>query len=349
MVTIKDVAKEANVAISTVSNVLNNVDVVSPLTRIKVLEAVKKLNYTPNLNGKYLKMSKTGFIGLFLTTVGGPFFGKLISKMHKECRKAGYGLTIFLNDDTNIEKSVQAILGKRVDGAIILNETVTPEHIQTFENLEMPIVFLDREIEHKKIKSVVIDNEQGMYLVVNYLLNLGHKNIGYIHGVLSNYDEIQRYKGYRKALEENDIAYNKNCELQGFYSENDAYKAIQAYVNSKKPLPTAIVAANDQMACGCIDGLKDLGYKVPQDVSIIGFDNIEKGRYYNPTLTTIDPNADEIAMKAVKVLLDLIQANNTRSHIVPVKLLTRKSCKFILPKEIELEPEEIDVELEIEE
>ncbi len=330
MPTIKDVAKEANVAISTVSNVLNNIDVVSEETKMIVLEAVKKLNYTPNLNGKYLKKSKTGFIGVFLTTVAGPYFSELIDAMHQECRRSGYGLTVFLNDKNNVEESFQAILGKRVDGAIILNETIVDAHVELFKNLEMPIVFLDRVIESNNISSVVINNFKGMQLAVTYLLKLGHTSFGYLHGHTLNYDESQRYEGYRMALLEHNIEHNPEYEMQGFYAEEGAYHSVRSYIASGKQLPQAIIAANDQMACGCIDGLKAEGYRVPEDVSIIGFDNIDKGKYFSPSITTVDSAPKNTGRLAVEILVDIIKGNSPSSRCVEVELVIRDSCRLRL-------------------
>lgn len=328
MVTIKDVAKEANVAISTVSNVLNNIDVVSEQTRESVMKAVEKLNYIPNLNGRYLKKSKTGFIGLFLTSLKGPFYSELINAMYEECCKYEYGLTIFLNNQNNLEEAYQAILGKRVDGAIILNETIDNTHIEAFKRVKMPVVFLDREVEAETISSVVIDNYNGVKQAAQYLLKLGNTRIGYIHGNSDNYDETMRYKGYLGALAENNIESRPEYEMQGDYSEQGAYDAIRAYVASKKPLPQAFIAANDQMAIGCIEGLRDEGIDVPRDISMIGFDNIEKGKYYSPSITTVDSSAKEMGKKTIETLVKIINKEKVKSLKINTALIVRDSCRL---------------------
>lgn len=329
MVTIKDVAKEAKVAISTVSNVLNNVNVVTKETREAVMNAVEKLNYIPNLNGRYLKKSKTGFIGLFLTTLEGPFYSEMINAMYDECCKQEYGLTIFLNNEKNLEESYQAILGKRVDGAVILNETINELHIEAFKRVEMPVVFLDREEEGGTVTSVVIDNSDGVRKATQYLLKLGNMKIGYIHGNRSNYDENMRYEGYIKALESNGLSVENEYEIQGYFSEQGAYSAIRAYISSGKKLPEAFVVANDQMAIGCIEGLRDEGYEVPRDISIIGFDNIEKTEYYTPAITTIDSSAKEIGKVAVKNLIKIINKGEpVKSEKITTQLIVRDSCQL---------------------
>ncbi len=326
MATIKDVAKEANVAISTVSNVLNNVDVVSKETKEVVMRAIEKLNYTPNLNGRYLKKSKTGFIGLFVTSLEGPFYSELITAMYAECCKYEYGLTIFLNNEKNLEESYQAILGKRVDGAVILNETINEIHIKGFKRVKMPVVFLDREVEGDTVSSVVIDNYTGVRQATQYLLKLGHIKIGYVHGNKDNYDENMRYKGYVETLSENGIELNDDFEIQGYYSEQGTYNAIRAYIASGRELPEAFIAANDQMAIGCIEGLRDEGIEVPRDISIIGFDNIEKSKYYTPAITTIDSSAKEFGRVAIQNLIKIINKEEVENKKIPTKLIIRDSC-----------------------
>lgn len=326
MATIKDVAKEANVAISTVSNVLNNVDVVSKETREVVMKAIEKLNYIPNLNGRYLKKSKTGFIGLFVTNLEGPFYSELINAMYTACCNYDYGLTIFLNNEKNLEESYQAILGKRVDGAVILNFTINESHIENFKKFKMPVVFLDREVQSDTVTSVVIDNYNGVRQATQYLLKLGNTKIGYIHGYKDNYDENMRYKGYSEVLIESGLGVDESYEIQGYFSEQGAYNAIRAYIASGKELPEAFIAANDQMAIGCIEGLKDEGIQVPGDISIIGFDNIEKTKYYTPTITTIDSSPKELGRVAIENLIKIINKEEVESKKVPTKLIIRDSC-----------------------
>ncbi|OON96568.1 MAG: hypothetical protein ATN36_05340 [Epulopiscium sp. Nele67-Bin005] len=330
MATIKDVAKEANVAISTVSNVLNNVDIVSEKTREKVLEAAKKLNYVPNLNGKFLKQTRLNVLGLFLTNVEGPFYNQLIGAMHSECRKFGYGLTVFLNDANNVEESIQAILGKRVDGAIILNETIKDNHIEILSKFDMPIVFLDRKIEYQNLKSVVIDNFGGIKLAMEYLISQGITKFGYVHGVSNNYDQLQRYAGYKEILLSNGFLVDERFEIRGEYYEEAAFAAMNEYIKGKNELPQAFVAANDQMAIGCIEALRENGFDVPKDVLIVGFDNIEPSKYYG--LTTVDICAEQIGEVAVNIIDNILSGKKPPNTEVPIKLICRSSTMLQLEK-----------------
>ncbi len=330
MITIKDVAKEAKVAISTVSNVINNVDVVSDETRLNVLAAIEKLNYIPNLNGKFLKVSKTNVIGVFLTCIEGSFYSTLLHAMHMEALKLGYRLTIFLNDEKNSEQSFKAILGNGIDGAIVLNKTITDEHISFLKSNEIPIIFLDREIDEKSIKSVVIDNFSAVKQAIKYLIKLGHNKIGYIHGSDDNYDEKKRFEGYIHTLNEHNITENKEFEILGHYSEIGAYSALRNHIAMKKKLPEAFVCANDEMAIGAIKALIDEGFSVPKDISIIGFDNIEKCDYFTPTITSIDTNTIELSKKSIKNLVKLINKEDVDSEKVSAMLMIRNSCDLKL-------------------
>lgn len=333
MATIKDVAREANVAISTVSNVLNHVDVVKPDTIEKVLEAVKKLNYTPNLNGKYLKKSETKLLGLFITNLEGPFYNDLISAMYSRCCKNDYNMTIFLNNEKNLMDSYQAILGKRVDGAIILNHTIRDSHIETFQNLEMPIVFLDREIQSHTITSVVIDNYNGMKQSCEYLIDSGHQRIGYVHGNKGNYDETMRYLGYIETLTKHGIEPRHEWQIQGHFAQQEAYSEIRKYVGSGKELPDAFVCANDEMAIGCIEALEKEGFHVPQDISIVGFDNIDKTNYFIPRITTVDTGVKELGRTAVDQLIRILNKEKiTNVCKIPSTLIVRDSCSITLHK-----------------
>lgn len=328
MATIKDVAREANVAISTVSNVLNNVDVVTQETRDAVMQAVEKLNYTPNLNGRFLKKSKTNCIGLFITNIEGGFYSDFINAIYTKCCDEDYGLNIFLNTEKNIDDSFYVIMGKRVDGAIILNFTVDDSHIEAFKRVKMPVVFADREVIAPTITSINIDNTNGIKNAVQYLIKIGHKDIGYIHGPLNNYDEKNRYKGYKMALEENNIEIKEEYELKGYFSQSAAYNAVRALIETGGKLPEAFVAANDLMAIGCIEALKDMGYRVPEDISVIGFDNADKGQYYTPAITTVDSCPKDLGVAVVESLLEIIRGEKTPEiKKIPTKLVIRDSCK----------------------
>jgi len=181
MITIKDVARESGVAISTVSNVLNNVDVVSEETRKKVLDAVDKLKYVPNMNAKFLKSNKKNTIGLFLPSIQGDFYKTLLQAAHLQCKMSGFMLNIYVSNENTSEEIYSMIISSGVEGAIVLNERLSDEYIERIALTKMPIVFIDREYAGERMSSVTIDNVEGAILATEYLVKQGHRRIGYIH------------------------------------------------------------------------------------------------------------------------------------------------------------------------
>jgi len=215
MVTIKDVANESGVAISTVSNVLNNVEVVSEETRKKVLEAVEKLNYVPNMNARFLKSSKKNTIGLFLPSIQGDYYKMLMQAVHLQCRMRGYLLNIYVSNENTSEEIYGMIISSGVEGAIILNEQLNDKYIERITQKKLPIVFIDREYTGDRMSSVVIDNVQGAVLAMEYLVKQGHRRIGYIHGV-ENSDDTARFDAYTGIMEKYGLPLDDSIILRGY-------------------------------------------------------------------------------------------------------------------------------------
>lgn len=304
-VTIKDVARAAGVSISTVSKALNGSDVVHPDTREHVLKVAEKLNYIPNLNGKVLKSGETNVLGLFVTSIAGPYYNVLAESIYKECQSNGYELNIFISK--NPKTIMNNILGKRVDGAIILNEFISDKEIELLEKAKIPAVFLDREKVSRKISSVVFDSYKAGQIVTRYLINQGHKKIGYIRGYQELYDDIQRYKGFRDTLEEYGLEFDEDYLLTGFFEEEASFNAVKSFLRSGKELPDAFLAANDLSAFGCIKALRSEDINVPNDISIVGFDDIELSEYFNPPLTTVKNPIKKQGKEAINQLLQMIK------------------------------------------
>ncbi|MDM5338543.1 LacI family DNA-binding transcriptional regulator [Fictibacillus enclensis] len=326
-VTIKDVAREAGVSISTVSNALNNVDVLLPKTKDHVLRVAKKMNYIPNLNGKNLKSRATKVLGLFITSMQGPYYGILTDSIYKECEKHGYELNVFITK--NEQNALSNILGKRIDGAIISNEWIKENHIETFEQTDTPIVFLDREKASKTISSVVFDSYRGGQTVAKYLINQGHKRIAYIHGYPNLYDDIERFRGFSDTLKATGIDFSEENRLTGYFEEAASYSAVIAFLKSGKSLPDAFFAANDLSAIGCIKALKAEGLIVPDDVSVIGFDNIELSEVFSPSLTTVNnPIARQGKLAVQRLLSTMQQEREGRVEKLEGNLIIRNSCNI---------------------
>ncbi|MEK5236567.1 LacI family DNA-binding transcriptional regulator [Paenibacillus sp. FSL L8-0470] len=306
-ITIKDVAREAGVSISTVSNALNDVDVLSPETKSHVLKVAQRLNYIPNLNGKLLKSGTTKMLGFFTTSVTGPYFYKLVETMARECDRLGYGLNVFVTKDKQVIMS--NILGRRVDGVIIYEELkIDDDDINVMLKDKIKTVFLDRVIENETMGSVIFDSYIAGYEAAKYLINLGHKKIAYISGVDTMLDSVQRKEGYLAALREARLPIKDEYILQGYFEEESTYIAVKSYLHlNPDDIPDAFLAGNDVSAMGCIQALKTYGYEVPSDISVIGFDDIDIAPYYSPPLTTVRNQIARQGIMAIDHLVRMIQ------------------------------------------
>jgi len=328
--TLNDVAKEANVAVSTVSNVLNGLTIVAPETRARVLDAIQKLGYVPNINGRNLKARATKKIGLFVLSMKGEFFSVLAHAAFNICQQHGYEFHILLTRHHDIDSIYQAMLGKQFDGALVLNEELTAEVVEALDKSRFPIVFVDRKYCGEKISSVVFDSYHGGEVAARYLAELGAKKIGFMHGFKDNFDNNERYRAYRHVLSEFSLPYLPEYELVGFYEEEAAMAAMNDFLRSRIPLPDAFFVANDYMAIGCIKALQENNINIPEDVSIIGYDDIELARYFVPSLTTINSPANELGRKAVEILLGMVNGDAAGDiYTINGSLVVRSSCKRV--------------------
>ena len=242
-ITIKDVAKEAGVSISTVSNALNGIDVLRPETKQHILEVAERLHYVPDLNGRNLKSQYTNVIGLFVTSVRGEYYNILADAIYQRCKEYGYELNIFISEKS--ETMMANILGRRIDGAVISNRSIAEREVELLMKTQTPVIFLDRELEGEKIASVVFDSYHEGELVAEYLTNLGHHTFAYIYGPGDNYDNIQRLKGFREALCRKGIILEEDYIIRGEFDKDAAYHSMKQFVDSGRPIPEAVFAAND--------------------------------------------------------------------------------------------------------
>ena len=324
-VTIKDVAREAGVSISTVSNALNGVDVLKPETREHILEVAERMNYIPDWKGKSLKSKTTNTIGLFVPSIKGTYFGVLADSMYEECEKWGYELNIYISYK---EMTMMTnILGRRVDGAVILFEGVNEEHVNLLKEEGIPTVFLDREIADEKISSVLFDSyHQGM-LAAEYLLKKGFTHIGHIMGPEKNYDGIERLRGFRDTLEGAGIELRAEDIIAGGFDRDVTYRNMKELLEGGYQPPQAIFAANDLSAIGCLEALKEANIRVPEQVKIMGCDDIEMSELYRPSLTTIRTSFEKQGVIAVRLLVEMLNKKKKGSmEKLEGKLVVRESC-----------------------
>ncbi|MCH5271521.1 MAG: LacI family DNA-binding transcriptional regulator [Lachnospiraceae bacterium] len=327
-VTIKEVAKEAGVSISTVSNALNDVDVLHPDTKAHVLEVAKRLHYIPNLNGRNLKSGATKVIGMFVTYMGGPYMGALADSMAKECSVAGYELNVFV---TARNQSIMAnLLGHRVDGAVIDGSILTKEEENALQEAELPVVYLNKEIAGAYQAGVFFDSYEAGRMAAKHLLSKGFKRLGFIKGN-DNYDGKERSRGFFSVLEEQHISLEEEFILQGGFMRDLSYRNTKRFLESrgmsKENLPQAFFAANDLSAIGCMEALLQAGLRIPEDIGLMGCDDIELDKYLQPALTTIRTNFEEQGIQAVRALLEMLAGEKQGSlHKLDCRLISRQSA-----------------------
>ena len=328
MVTIKDVAKEAGVAISTVSNVFNRADIVSEETKQKVLLAVEKLHYIPNMNAKLLKSNRKNTIGLFLTSLQGDFYKVLIQAVHLQCKLNNYMLNIYVSNGNSPDEIYRMIIASGVAGAIIYHEDLTGDYVKRIATVNIPMAFLDRASKGRNISGVLSDDKLGATMAVDHLIKLGHKRIGYMHGNESG-DDKHRYEGYVEMMEKNNLPIDKELEVRGYYEESLAYSEMRSLLSSGVELPDAMFCANDEMAWGCIQALQDVGIKVPEQVSVIGYDDSTLSAYYGVPLTTVHNPITEMGSASANELFRLLNDEGDKSGTVTKlspKMVYRSSC-----------------------
>lgn len=323
-VTITDIAREAGVSISTVSNALNGVNVLKPETRAHILEVADRLHYIPNLNGRNLKSKSTKVIGLFTRSLKGPYFAALADIMSWECKKYGYELNIFVTWDA--KSAITSILGRRVDGSVILTNDIGPKELKDMEEFDIPAVFLDREVCSDKIASVIFDSYRDGEIAAEYVLKQNPKRICYIEGIEDNYDSIERGKGFRAGLMKYGIVLDEDYVLKGEFERAAAHDDMINFLQKELPMPEIVFASNDLSAMGAMNALIENGYRVPEDVKVMGVDDIEMCEYYNPPLTTIRTGYEKQGVVAVSKLVKMINEEEvgdiTKLH---GELIERKS------------------------
>lgn len=326
-VTIRDVAREANVSIATVSKALNGVDVVRPITKEKIILAAEKLNYVPNIMGKQLKAHKTGMMGFYTTSIGGPYFNVLVDAIAKESEKKGYSLNVLVSSNKKVV--MNNVLGGMVDGIISFEDMIGSDELEILKKEKIKAVFIDRNIESETIGSVVFDSYQAAKKSTENLLMLGHTAIAFLTGIEGNYDSDERFFGYRDALLQAGIQVKSEWLISGYFEEEAAYEAMKNFFNRPhKIVPTAFVAGNDVSAIGAVKALKELNYRIPEDFSITSFDGIDLLNYFSPSITTVKNPIYEQGKLAVNHLVDLINDQTQgKSFILEGKLLVRESVR----------------------
>lgn len=340
-VTIKDVAAEAGVSAATVSYVLNGKKKVSETTRQKILDVIEKLEFVPDLNARGLSVKDTRLIGIVVpqTEPGSKlmfhnnFYSELIGSIEFTARQKGYHVIISATDVA--EDYLNLIRERNLAGVVIIG-TYQNRFFSQLKKLEIPVVLVDSYCKYDCFHAIRLDDEYSSYLATRYMLEHGHRKIALATGHLKENGVMQkRFSGYRKALEEYGISFQLEWLQEGTVDYESGVAAARRIGENKTDV-TAVVATADVLAVGLIKGFYDQGIHVPEQISIIGFDNLDISRYTTPGLTTVSQPIVLKGERAVELLVQNIENPHMKKveEIMPVTLIERESVKTIVQEKI---------------
>lgn len=332
-VTIYDVAKKAGVGIGTVSRVLNGSRHISETTRDKVLKAIKELNYQPHSAAQSLARKKTRSIGCIIPFFTGYFFVELLRGIQKKITEHQHDLILYSVDLAHKKETFlrRVLRERRVDGVLFISMEISDEFVEKFVDLKFPIVLVDSY--HPDLDSISVDNLEGAYVATKHLISLGYQKIAMIDAQLKSFPARLRLEGYKNALAECghsfEARYFVACdfvqEADGFNKEA-GYAAMQQLLRLLEDRPQAVFVSSDIQAVGAIDAIKEHGLRIPQDIAVVGFDDIELSRYIG--LTTMRQPIMEMGELAAQRLMQKIAGVPTKqfNYCFQTELVVRESC-----------------------
>ena len=326
-VTLDMVALEAGVSPSTVSRILNGTATVSDVKKNAVDQAILKLGFIPNPVARGLAGGRTMSIGVITQAIDSPFYGAALRGIEETFEPAGYSpLFVSGHWNSNTEmRCLEMLKSRYVDGVIVLTGRLPNETLSKFAQI-IPVVVTGRTMQAPRLFSLNFDNQLGGRMATQHLIQLGHRKIACITGSMEFPDSVERFNGYKAALEAAHIEFNPKLVVQGEYHEISGLLAVERLLDSAEQF-TSIFAANDQMAIGASIGLQRRSLRVPDDVSLIGFDDLPASLYGVPPLSTIHQPAYELGQIAATAMLQLLLGKTPDVNLPQPQLIARESCR----------------------
>jgi DNA-binding LacI/PurR family transcriptional regulator len=326
--TIYDVARLAGVSTATVSRALNDTGQIAPATRRAIEEAVKELGYRANTIARSLVTKSTETIAFLLPDITNPFYAALVSGIQERVLERNYTMLLCTTDGDpeREEQYLNVLRAKQVDGALVDGLVLPPERIAHFVEDGFPIVCLDRDVDSRSVPLVQVDNRLGARMATEHLLSLGHTRIAHVAGAEELRISEERVAGYTEALAAAGLSADPRLVVSGGFTDEGGHRATRQLLESGVTF-SALFAANDLSAIGAVNAITELGRRVPQDVSVVGFDDVHLSRFASPPLTTIHQPAFEIAQRATEILIDLTHGRKARKlrHLLEPTLVVRAS------------------------
>jgi LacI family transcriptional regulator len=328
---IKDVAREAGVSIATVSRVLNDIDVVNEDTKKKVKDAIKKLSYRPNIVARSLKTQKSSTIGIIIPDISNQFYPEIVRGCEDVANIYNYNIML-CNADLDADKEMEALRilkEKMIDGVIYMSNSIEQNIIDLINELEMPTVLVETTDTDGIFPSVSIDNVMAASDAVKYLINKGNKKIAYVGTTTEKINALsKRYAGYKKGLSEMEINLDKEMVYFGGVKARDGYAGINTILDKGIAID-AVFCASDEIAMGVINALRDRSINVPEDVDVMGFDDIYSASIFYPKLTTVSQPMYDMGSVSMRMLIKSINnlVVDEKHFVLPYRIVERDSCK----------------------
>jgi DNA-binding LacI/PurR family transcriptional regulator len=326
-VTIFDVARRANVSIGTVSRVINNRDRVRPETRERILLAIQELDYHSNAFAQGLASQQTDTIGLVIPQVNDPFYFGVVRGIEDTVTAAGYSLLIASQPHHTSENHYMRLFRRgHVDALILTAIDVSPDEVQEMTKSGVPLILVQQDAG-KDIPAVLVDNYGGACALTKHLLDHGYRRIAYVTGTDNTPDNQQRLRGVRDTLAAHGLSLPDSLIFRGDYLRGSGGIAMQ-HILDLPVRPEAIFVSNDQMAADAIVAALDRGVRVPEDIAVVGFDDVPLASYVTPPLTTVRQPIYEQGVYAARIALDMLKSNDQSPPriILPTSLVIRRSC-----------------------
>lgn len=327
MATIYEVAEQAGVSLSTVSRVLNGRKTVNPKMREKVEAAMRELNYRPSSVARSLATNRSDSIGVLVSELDTPFFGEMMQAIEATLREANKHviITVGHNDQQQEVDAVEFLISRNCDALIMHSEGMTDEQLLAVNRDKLPIAVINRDVQGLENGCFCLDNEQGGYIATQHLIKKGHNKIAYISGPSRKTDAMERLAGHKRALADASIAIDETLIFEGNYKEEDGKQGLLA-LRAIHPDITALVCANDWMASGAMSCARDLGLQLPDDLSIVGFDDVVFAHHVYPKLTTVSNPVYKMGEMAAKSILSRVyDQKHTLRLMYDAELIERDS------------------------
>jgi LacI family transcriptional regulator len=339
--TIHDVATAAGVSVATVSRFLNGTGRVSPEVSARLRDAIARLEFVANPLARSLSLNRTSTLGLLFPEISGPFFAQSLRGIEAAAGAAGYNLLIYARSAQAAGQPASIPIGRRnADGLLIMSDAVPDDYLRALHAAGVPLVLVYRSIADLVLPAVTVENRGGVRRLVGHLVGLGRRRIALITGPRDNQDSQERERGYHEGLAEHGLAFDPALVVAGNFSEETGAAGARELLarfpdmrkppgkGRKQPAFTAIVAGDDETAIGAIAALRAAGLRVPEDVAVVGFDDIAPSRYVQPALTTARAPTEQVGREAVRLLLDAIAGAPAPAEPLrlPVELVVRASC-----------------------